>query len=55
MEEKLLTLKPANLSFTEAASLPLATETAYEGLERTSFSVDKSLLDMEGAGEPARL
>lgn len=35
VEENLLALKPKNLSFVEAASLPLATETAYEGLERS--------------------
>ncbi|KAI8541490.1 hypothetical protein RHMOL_Rhmol08G0065100 [Rhododendron molle] len=34
VEEKLLGLKPKNLSFPEAAGLPLAIETAYQGLER---------------------
>ncbi|KAF3971882.1 hypothetical protein CMV_004553 [Castanea mollissima] len=38
VEEELLALKPKNLSFVEAASLPMAIETAYEGLERTEFS-----------------
>jgi D-arabinose 1-dehydrogenase-like Zn-dependent alcohol dehydrogenase len=49
-EEKLLALKPKNLSFAEAASLPLAIETAYEGLERTGFSAGKSILVLGGAG-----
>ncbi|CAH9087843.1 unnamed protein product [Cuscuta epithymum] len=50
VEEKLLALKPKNLSFPQAASLPLAIETAYEGLERVWFSARKSLLVLGGAG-----
>ncbi|GLT43446.1 hypothetical protein SLA2020_173930 [Shorea laevis] len=50
MEEKLLAPKPKNLSFAEAAGLPLAIETAYEGLERIEFSAGKSLLVLGGAG-----
>ncbi|XP_048129064.1 2-methylene-furan-3-one reductase-like [Rhodamnia argentea] len=50
VEEKLLALKPKNLSFVEAASLPLAIETAYEGLERTRLSPGKSTLVLGGAG-----
>ncbi|KAH7510736.1 2-methylene-furan-3-one reductase [Ziziphus jujuba] len=50
VEEKLLALKPKNLSFAEAASLPLAIETAYEGLEKTGFSAGKSILVLNGAG-----
>ncbi|CAH9095428.1 unnamed protein product [Cuscuta europaea] len=50
VEEKLLALKPKNLSFPQAASLPLAIETAYEGLERVGFSARKSLLVLGGAG-----
>jgi len=50
VEEKLLALKPRNLSFVEAASLPLAIETAYEGLERTQLSAGKSILVLGGAG-----
>ncbi|PQQ03448.1 2-methylene-furan-3-one reductase-like [Prunus yedoensis var. nudiflora] len=38
VEETLLAVKPKNLSFAEAASLPVAIETAYEGLERAQFS-----------------
>ncbi|XP_011029885.1 PREDICTED: 2-methylene-furan-3-one reductase-like [Populus euphratica] len=50
VEENLLALKPKNLSFAEAASLPLVIETAYEGLERTGFSAGKSILVLGGAG-----
>lgn len=49
-EEKLLALKPKNLDFVEAASLPLALETAYEGLKRAGFSEGKSILVLGGAG-----
>ncbi|CAB4305584.1 unnamed protein product [Prunus armeniaca] len=49
-EERVFALKPQNLSFVEAASLPLALETAYEGLERTEFSAGKSILVLGGAG-----
>ncbi|KAL4569623.1 hypothetical protein LXL04_025265 [Taraxacum kok-saghyz] len=50
VEEKLLALKPKNLDFAQAASLPLAIETAYEGLERAGFSKGKSILVLNGAG-----
>lgn len=50
VEEKLLALKPKNLGFAEAAGLPLAVETAYEGLERAAFSQGKSILVLGGAG-----
>ncbi|XVE85070.1 hypothetical protein DITRI_Ditri17bG0062800 [Diplodiscus trichospermus] len=50
VEEKLLALKPKNLDFAQAAGLPLAIETAYEGLERTGFSAGKSILVLNGAG-----
>ncbi|KAL5725163.1 2-methylene-furan-3-one reductase [Ranunculus cassubicifolius] len=50
VEEKLLALKPKNLDFIQAASLPLAIETAHEGLERTGFSAGKSILVLGGAG-----
>ncbi|ONI19550.1 LOW QUALITY PROTEIN: hypothetical protein PRUPE_3G284600 [Prunus persica] len=53
-EERVLALKPKNLSFVEAASLPLAIETAYEGLERTEFSAGKSILVLGGAGGLAK-
>ncbi|GAV81279.1 ADH_N domain-containing protein/ADH_zinc_N_2 domain-containing protein [Cephalotus follicularis] len=50
VEEKLIALKPKNLDFVQAAALPLAIETAYEGLERTGFSAGKSILVLNGAG-----
>ncbi|KAK2636482.1 hypothetical protein Ddye_031274 [Dipteronia dyeriana] len=50
VEEKLLALKPKNLDFVQAASLPLAIETAYEGLERTGFSAGKSIIVLNGSG-----
>ncbi|KAG7016186.1 2-methylene-furan-3-one reductase [Cucurbita argyrosperma subsp. argyrosperma] len=49
-EDKVLALKPKNLSFLEAASLPLAMETAYEGLERSGLSAGKSIIVLGGAG-----
>ncbi|VFQ87735.1 unnamed protein product [Cuscuta campestris] len=49
-EEKLLALKPKNLTFAQAASLPLALETAYEGLQRARFSSGMSILVLGGAG-----
>ncbi|XWS30352.1 hypothetical protein CRYUN_Cryun24cG0109900 [Craigia yunnanensis] len=50
VEERLLAFKPKNLSFVEAAGLPLAIETAHEGLERCEFSAGKSILVLGGAG-----
>lgn len=50
VEEKLLALKPKNLDFSQAAGLPLAIQTAYEGLERTGLSAGKSVLVLGGAG-----
>lgn len=50
VEEKLLALKPKNLDFAQAAGLPLAIETANEGLERAGFSAGKSILVLGGAG-----
>ncbi|KAK7266108.1 hypothetical protein RIF29_18748 [Crotalaria pallida] len=49
-EEKVLAHKPSNLSFVEAASLPLVIITAYQGLERLGFSAGKSILVLGGAG-----
>ncbi|CAI9114945.1 OLC1v1015772C1 [Oldenlandia corymbosa var. corymbosa] len=49
VDEKVLALKPRNLSFVEAASLPLAVETAYQGLESIGFSAGRSLLVLGGA------
>lgn len=50
VEAKLLASKPKNLDFVQAAGLPLAIETAYEGLERTGFSAGKSILVLNGSG-----
>ncbi|KAL3644519.1 hypothetical protein CASFOL_009699 [Castilleja foliolosa] len=50
VEEKLLALKPKNLDFVQAAALPLAIETAYEGLLSSGFSEGKSILVTGGAG-----
>ncbi|KAJ8750305.1 hypothetical protein K2173_014220 [Erythroxylum novogranatense] len=50
VEERLLAHKPKNLSFAEAASLPLAIETAHEGLERAGLSAGKTVLVLGGAG-----
>lgn len=50
VEEKLLALKPNNLDFLQAASLPLAIETAYEGLERAGFTEGKSIIILNGSG-----
>lgn len=50
VEEKLLALKPKGLDFAQAASLPLAVETANEGLERAGISAGKSVLILGGAG-----
>ncbi|KAG0456132.1 hypothetical protein HPP92_023920 [Vanilla planifolia] len=50
VEEKLLAIKPKTLDFPLAAGLPLAIETAYEGLEKAGFSAGKSLLVLGGAG-----
>ncbi|CAA7049010.1 unnamed protein product [Microthlaspi erraticum] len=50
LEEKLLALKPNNIDFAQAAWIPLAIETADEGLVRTEFSTRKSILVLNGAG-----
>ncbi|KAG4182140.1 hypothetical protein ERO13_A09G026300v2 [Gossypium hirsutum] len=49
-EENLLALKPKNLGFIEAAAIPLAIGTAYEGLQKTALSPGKSILVLGGAG-----
>ncbi|XP_027170493.1 2-methylene-furan-3-one reductase-like [Coffea eugenioides] len=51
VEEKVLALKPKNLSFAKAASLPVAIEIAYGELESAGPSAGKSLLVLGGAGE----
>lgn len=49
-EDRVLALKPKNLSFVEAASLPVAIETAYEGLEQAELAAGKTVLILGGAG-----
>ena len=50
VEEKLLSQKPSNLSFVEAASLPIAIGTAYESLGYVGLSAGQSILVLGGAG-----
>ncbi|XP_020593405.1 2-methylene-furan-3-one reductase-like [Phalaenopsis equestris] len=50
VEEKVLAIKPSNLDFQSAAGIPLAIETAHEGLERAGFSAGKSILVLGGGG-----
>ncbi|XP_020205736.1 2-methylene-furan-3-one reductase [Cajanus cajan] len=50
VEEKVLAHKPSNLSFVEAANLPLEIITTYQGLEAAEFSAGKSILVLGGAG-----
>ncbi|CAA9202925.1 Zinc-type alcohol dehydrogenase-like protein [Flavobacterium bizetiae] len=51
VDADLLAFKPVNLSFKEAASLPLAFITAWEGLaDRANISPDKTVLIHGGAG-----
>lgn len=50
-EESALALKPSNLSFIEAASIPLAIGTAYGSLESVASSIkNQSVLILGGAG-----
>eukprot|EP00271_Cylindrocystis_brebissonii_P006145 TRINITY_DN1874_c0_g3_i1.p1 TRINITY_DN1874_c0_g3~~TRINITY_DN1874_c0_g3_i1.p1 ORF type:complete len:424 (+),score=59.79 TRINITY_DN1874_c0_g3_i1:115-1386(+) len=50
VEENLVSLKPANLSFLEAASLPLALLTAYQGFEKVDFKEGETVFIVAGAG-----
>ncbi|KAJ7554472.1 hypothetical protein O6H91_06G142300 [Diphasiastrum complanatum] len=50
VEEKVLALKPKNLTYEEAASIPLAALTAQEGLERADLKKGQTLLVTGGAG-----
>eukprot|EP00270_Netrium_digitus_P006728 TRINITY_DN193_c0_g1_i2.p1 TRINITY_DN193_c0_g1~~TRINITY_DN193_c0_g1_i2.p1 ORF type:complete len:398 (+),score=107.06 TRINITY_DN193_c0_g1_i2:88-1281(+) len=50
VEEKLLAKKPSNISFAEAAALPLVLLTANEGFERVQFKEGESVLIVNGAG-----
>ncbi|KAL2622977.1 hypothetical protein R1flu_003182 [Riccia fluitans] len=49
-EEKLLALKPKKLSFSEAASLPLAIETAYQGLKKAGIKEGDKVFVLGGSG-----
>eukprot|EP00271_Cylindrocystis_brebissonii_P006143 TRINITY_DN1874_c0_g1_i1.p1 TRINITY_DN1874_c0_g1~~TRINITY_DN1874_c0_g1_i1.p1 ORF type:complete len:318 (+),score=76.46 TRINITY_DN1874_c0_g1_i1:256-1209(+) len=50
VEENLVALKPKNLSFAEAASLPLALITAYQGFEKVEFKEGETVFIVAGAG-----
>eukprot|EP00475_Leptophrys_vorax_P019410 TRINITY_DN26506_c0_g1_i1.p1 TRINITY_DN26506_c0_g1~~TRINITY_DN26506_c0_g1_i1.p1 ORF type:complete len:420 (+),score=23.62 TRINITY_DN26506_c0_g1_i1:94-1260(+) len=49
-EADLVALKPKNLSFLEAASIPLAALTAAEAFDRADFKKGQSVLILNGAG-----
>ena len=49
-EERVLALKPKNLSFAEAASLPVGIESAYQGLELAELSAGQSIIVIGGGG-----
>ncbi|KAF8413071.1 hypothetical protein HHK36_001047 [Tetracentron sinense] len=50
VEETLVALKPTNLSFEDAASLPLAVQTAIEGFITAGFKDGQSVFIVGGAG-----
>ncbi|XP_042511375.1 2-methylene-furan-3-one reductase-like [Macadamia integrifolia] len=50
VEESLVALKPTNLSFEEAASLPLAVQTAIEGFIAAGFKEGQTVFIVGGAG-----
>ena len=50
VEEDLVAPKPTNLSFEEAASLPLAVLTAQQGFDIAKFEKGQSVLIVGGAG-----
>ncbi|GFP82292.1 2-methylene-fuRan-3-one reductase [Phtheirospermum japonicum] len=49
-EEHLVAIKPKNLSFEEAASLPVAVQTAVEGFKTARFKEGQSVFIVGGAG-----
>jgi NADPH2:quinone reductase len=49
-DARLIARKPANLSMTEAAALPLVGITAYEGLQRAGISEGQRVLVHGGSG-----
>ncbi|KAG6669668.1 hypothetical protein CIPAW_01G260100 [Carya illinoinensis] len=50
VEESLIATKPNNLSFEEAASLPLAVQTAIEGFKTAGFKEGQTVFIVGGAG-----
>ncbi|KAA8520541.1 hypothetical protein F0562_014797 [Nyssa sinensis] len=50
VEENLVALKPKNISFEEAASLPLAVQTAMEGFKTAGFKEGQTVFIVGGAG-----
>lgn len=50
VEEYLVASKPSNLSFEEAASLPMALQTAQLGFDTTNFEKGQSVFIVGGAG-----
>lgn len=50
VEEQHVALKPSQLSFEEAASLPLALQTAIEGFKNAKFKEGDSVFVVGGAG-----
>lgn len=49
-EEKLLAKKPQSLTFAEAASLPLALQTAYQGWQKAGIKEGHKVMVLGGAG-----
>lgn len=50
VEESLVAKKPESLSFEEAASLPLAVQTAIQGFETAGFKAGQTIFVVGGAG-----
>ncbi|KAI8027453.1 hypothetical protein LOK49_LG02G00540 [Camellia lanceoleosa] len=50
VEENLVAMKPENISFEEAASLPLAVQTAMEGFKTANFKEGQTVFIVGGAG-----
>jgi len=50
VEESLIALKPENMSFEEAASFPLALQTAQEGFDRAKFQRGQTVFIVGGEG-----
>lgn len=50
VEESLIAKKPKNISFEEAASLPLAVQTAIEGFNTAGFKTGQTIFIVGGAG-----